>query len=190
MAVTITMTPIDGGSSLIKVGDTNKITFTGVPKGTYNVQVTESGYSSYNQQLVVDDDIEEFTVTLTKSAGSGSVVVFDSKVDGVSFTESASIGYLRVESIKLEPNTTYVVSTTNIQVGNSLNNTANLFANSIKAWTADNAVTPTKSQTVTTDSTGYVYIAGKPRTDPDGTSISYNVEQIKHGTYNFTIKTA
>lgn len=190
MAV-ITMTPVGGGTPLTKTSAASTITFTDVTKGTYDVKVTESGFNDFSQRMVVDDDVENFTVSLTKAtSGSGGTIVFNSKTNSVSFTESSNGGYLRVESVKLNPNTTYVVSTTDIQTGNSLNNTANLFANNTKSWTADHAVTPTKSQTVTTDSTGYVYLAGKPAVDPDGTKMDYNVNKIVDGTYSFVIKTA
>ena len=189
---TITMTSTSNGSVLTKTSTGSIITFNDVPKGTYDVKVTETGYQEFNQQMVVDDDVENFSVTLSKtsSGGTGGTIVFNSKTNSTTFVESASGGYLRVESIKLQPNTTYVVSTTDIATGNSLNNTANLFANKTKSWTADHAVTPTKSQTVTTDSTGYVYIAGKPAVDPDGTKMDYNVNKIVDGTYSFVIKTA
>lgn len=190
---TITMTPVSGGTPLTKTSSASNITFNDVPKGTYNVKVTEAGYQEFNQQFVVDDDVENFTVKIipaSSGGGTGGTIVFNSKTSSTTFSELANEGYLRVESIKLQPNTTYVVSTTDIQTGNSLNNTANLFANNTKSWTADHAVTPTKSQTVTTDSTGYVYIAGKPPVDPDGTKMDYNVNKIVDGTYSFVIKTA
>lgn len=188
---TITMTSTSNGSVLTKTSIGSNITFNDVPKGTYNVKVTEAGYQEFNQQYVVDDEVENFTVTLSKtSGGTGGAIVFNSKTSSTTFAESASGGYLRVESIKLQQNTNYVVSTTDIATGNSLNDTANLFANNAKTWTHDHSVTPTKSQTVTTDSTGYVYIAGKPAVDPDGTKMDYNVNKIVDGTYSFVIKTA
>lgn len=64
---TITMTPVGGGSTLTKTSTSDKVTFNDVPKGTYNVKVTESGYTDFNQQMVVDDDIENFTVTLSNN---------------------------------------------------------------------------------------------------------------------------
>lgn len=189
---TITMTSTSDDSVLTKTSTGSNITFNDVPKGTYNVKVTEAGYQEFNQQYVVDDDVENFTVTLSKtsSGGTGGTIVFNSKTSSTTFTESANSGYLRVESIKLQPNTTYVVSTTDIATGNSLNDTPNLFANNTKTWGYEHAVTPTKTQTVTTDSTGYVYIAGKPPVDPDGTRMDYNVNKIVDGTYSFVIKTA
>lgn len=190
MATTIKMTPINGGTSLTKTSADNRITFTAIPKGTYTVTVTEDGYENFTQQMVVDDDVENFTVELVKTS-SGGIVVFDSKLGQLSFTESSNYGYLRAESIKLQPNTKYVVSTSDIQIGNSVNSTApNLFANNTKTWTANEAVTPTKTQTVTTDSSGYIYIAGKPALDPEVTRTTYNVDEIKKGTYSFVIKTA
>lgn len=189
---TITMTSTSGGSVLTKTSIGSNITFNDVPKGTYNVKVTEAGYQEFNQQYVVDDDVENFTVTLSKetSGGTGGTIVFNSKTNSTTFTESANSGYLRVESIKLQPNKTYVVSTTDIATGNSLNDTPNLFANNTKTWGYEHSVTPTKSQTVATDSTGYVYIAGKPPVDPDGTKMDFNVNKIVDGTYSFVIKTA
>ena len=189
---TITMTSTSDDSVLTKTSTGSIITFNDVPKGTYDVKVTETGYQEFNQQMVVDDDVENFTVTLSKetSGGTGGTIVFNSKTNSTTFTESANSGYLRVESIKLQPNKTYVVSTTDIATGNSLNDTPNLFANNVKNWVLEHAVTPTKTQTVTTDSTGYVYIAGKPAVDPDGTKMDYNVNKIVDGTYSFVIKTA
>ncbi|WP_373814642.1 PEGA domain-containing protein [Jeotgalibaca porci] len=189
---TITMTPTSNGSVLTKTSTGSIITFNDVPKGTYNVKVTETGYNDYTQQVVVDDDVENFSVTLSKtsSGGTGGTIVFNSKTSSITFAESANGGYLNVESIKLQPNTTYIVSTTDIGTGNSLNDTPNLFANNAKSWSYDHAVTPTKTHTVTTDSTGYVYIAGKPAVDPDGTRMDFNVNKIVDGTYSFVIKTA
>ena len=113
---TITMTSTSDGSVLTKTSIGSNITFNDVPKGTYNVKVTEAGYQEFNQQFVVDDDVENFLVTLSKtsSGGTGGTIVFNSKTNSTTFTESASGGYLRAESIKLQPNTTYVVSTTDI----------------------------------------------------------------------------
>lgn len=190
---TITMTSTSDGSVLTKTSIGSNITFNDVPKGTYNVKVTEAGYQEFNQQYVVDDDVENFTVKITpvnSGGGTGGTIVFNSKTSSTTFTESANGGYLSVESVKLQPNTTYVVSTTDIKTGNSLNDTPNLFANNEKTWGYEHAVTPTKTQTVTTDSTGYVYIAGKPKSDPDGTKMNYNVNKIVDGTYSFVIKTA
>lgn len=189
---TITMTSTSDSSVLTKTSIGSNITFNDVPKGTYNVKVTETGYQEFNQQYVVDDDVENFTVTLSKtsSGGTGGTIVFNSKTSSTTFSETANGGYLRVESIKLQPNTNYVVSTTDIATGNSLNDTPNLFANNEKTWGYEHAVTPAKTKTVTTDSTGYVYIAGKPAVDPDGTRMDYNVNKIVDGTYSFVIKTA
>ena len=188
---TITMTSTSDDSVLTKTSTGNNITFNYVSKGTYNVKVTEAGYQEFNQQFVVDDDVENFLVTLSKtSSGTDGTIVFNSKTSSTTFTEIANGGYLRVESIKLQPNTNYVVSTTDIATGNSLNDTPNLFANNEKTWGYEHAVTPTKTQTVTTDSTGYVYIAGKPAVDPDGTRMDFNVNKIVDGTYGFVIKTA
>lgn len=189
---TITMTSTSDDSVLTKTSTGSNITFNDVPKGTYNVKVTEAGYQEFNQQYVVDDDVENFTVTLSKtsSGGTGGTIVFNSKTSSTTFSETANGGYLRVESIKLQPNTNYVVSTTDIATGNSLNDTPNLFANNEKTWGYEHAVTPAKTKTVTTDSTGYVYIAGKPPVDPDGTRMDYNVNKIVDGTYSFAIKTA
>lgn len=187
------MTPVGGGTPLTKTTTASTLTFYDVPKGTYNVKVTETGYQDFNQQMVVDDDVENFTVKITPASsggGTGGTIVFNSKTSSTTFTESANGGYLIVESVKLQPNTTYVVSTTDIGTGNSLNDTPNLFANNAKTWGYEHAVTPTKSQIVTTDSTGYVYLAGKPPVDPDGTKMNYNVNKIVDGTYSFVIKTA
>lgn len=112
-------------------------------------------------------------------------IVYDSSESNPVFGASNN-PYLRMITVQLEPNTTYIIEST-LPANNG---NAAIFATDDTGTPTKLKILPNTSFEITTGSGGYVYFYARPPVDIDGASYAFNYTQIEDGTYKVTIRTS